>query len=135
MSPLPARPPTLMPARSTPRQDDASSLGDRRLYRRYPTGLAAELLIAEETLECRIIDISLGGAAVELDPGRDLPPSSAAYLRSPEIAAGFPMPVTIMRLTDQRANLAFSADEEAEHQLTMYLLDSPTTQESLLETA
>ena len=26
-------------------------------------------------------------------------------------------------------------DEEAEHQLTMYLLDSPTTQESLLETA
>jgi PHD/YefM family antitoxin component YafN of YafNO toxin-antitoxin module len=45
------------------------------------------------------------------------------------------MPVTIMRLTDQRANLAFSADEEAEHQLTMYLLDSPATQESLLETA
>ena len=47
MSPLPARPPTLMPARSTPPQDDASSLGDRRLYRRYPTGLAAELLIGQ----------------------------------------------------------------------------------------
>jgi hypothetical protein len=123
-----------MPARSSPRQDDPSSLGNRRLYRRYPTGLAAQLLIAGETLECRIIDISLGGAAVELDPGRDLPPSATAHLRSPGIAAGFPMPVTIMRLTDQRANLAFSANEEAEHQLTMYLLDSPATQESL-ETA
>lgn len=107
---------------------------DRRLYRRYPTGLEAELVSGGGSHPCRVTDISLGGAAVELGPGVRLE-GGEAVLRSPQIAMGFPLPVVVMRAAGSRVSLAFAADEAAEHELTMFLLDSPATQETIAAVA
>ena len=121
-------------ATPTPRPDPAApAASDRRLFRRYPAGLAAELLgAAEAPAPCRVTDISLGGAGLEL-AGRLAPPApgTRVELRSQALAAGYAFPVEVRRVIGAKVHLSFDLDDEADFELTMSLMDSPATLEGL----
>ena len=107
--------------------------GDQRLFRRYPAGLAAELLgAAPAPVACRITDISLGGAGLELD-GRLAPPApgTRVELRSQALAAGYAFPAEVRRVMGAAVNLSFDLDDHADFELTMSLIDSPATLEGV----
>jgi hypothetical protein len=99
--------------------------GDRRLYHRYPAGLSAVLEVAGRSLPCRLTDISLGGACVEVEPGSvqvELPAEAA--LRAPALADGHRFGAVIRRLTADRVHLAFDLDDRGDYELTMFLMGS-----------
>ena len=73
--------------------------GDRRLFRRYPSGLAAELVLPDGATPCRIGDISLGGACVDLGAGEPPPAAGARLrLRSQHMASGHDFPAEVRQV-------------------------------------
>ena len=100
---------------------------DRRLYHRYPAGLSAVLEVAGRPIPCRLTDISLGGACVEVEPGSvkaELP--AEATLRAPAMADGHRFAAVIRRLTADRVHLAFDLDDRGDYELTLFLMGSAT---------
>lgn len=105
-----------------------ASGGDRRLFRRYPSGLAAELVLPDGATPCRIGDISLGGASVELREGETPPaPGATLRLRSPHMASGHGFPAEVRQVAGARVHLAFRLDDYDDYELTMFLMDNRAT--------
>ena len=98
---------------------------DRRLYHRYPAGLSAVLEVAGRSVPCRITDVSLGGACVEVEPGSvKVEAPAEATLRAPAMAGGHRFGAVIRRLTADRVHLAFDLDDRGDYELTMFLMGS-----------
>lgn len=101
------------------------------LYREYPSGIEAELVIAGEALPCRIVDLSLGGTC--LVPAGAWPATfpewrgGTAAVRCPEIGDGQALAAVVCQIAAERAHLAFALDAEAEHALAMFLVASEAT--------
>ena len=76
-------------------------------------------------MPCRLTDISLGGACVEVEPGtvRVEVPVEAA-LRAPAMADGHRFGAVIRRLATDRVHLAFDLDDRGDYELTMFLMGS-----------
>ncbi len=85
-----------------------SSIGERRRYPRRSVIWAGELLLdAERARDCTVLDVSMGGAKIRLEPP---PPVGAAVtLRSPHFGA---LRARVAWATIEQAGIAF--DEIAE---------------------
>ena len=106
----------------------SSSLVDRRLYKRYPKGINAELSVGERELACRITDLSLGGALVVAEgPGWDNPPvgEGTATLRTFAIGDGEPIAGRLVMSDNHCAQLAFRHGPDSEFELNRFLVDRP----------
>ena len=98
---------------------------DRRLFHRYPAGLSAVLEVAGRSVPCRLTDISLGGACVEIEPRTvRVEVTAEAALRAPAMADGHRFGAVIRRLTADRVHLAFDLDDRGDYELTMFLMGS-----------
>ena len=109
-----------------------ASTSNRRLYRRYPAGLAAVLVAEDRNLPCLITDISLGGVGVDIGASA-VPPAvgAVAELRSPAMAGGRAFRAEVRQLAGSRVHLSFELDDAADFELTMFLVESPATQDGL----
>jgi hypothetical protein len=88
---------------------------NRRLYRRYPAGLAAVLAAEGRDLPCFITDISLGGVGLDVG-GSAVPPAvgAVAELRSPAMAGGRAFRAEVRQLAGSRVHLSFELDDAAD---------------------
>lgn len=110
-------------ATSSPRA--AAKAGDRRMFRRYATGIAAWLECDGERLDCRIVDISLGGAAIS-------PPIPSRHGCAVRLCCEMfhHPPGMIGRLVGGdtlTTSIAFVLDAPAEDALSMFLVASSVT--------
>ena len=109
---------------------------NRRLYRRYPAGLEAALRADGRDLPCLITDISLGGVGVDIGASAVPPPVGVtAEVRAPAMAGGRAFPAEVRKLAGSRVHLSFDLDDAADFELTMFLVESPATQDGLAEMA
>ena len=93
---------------------------DRRLFHRYPAGLSAVLEVAGRSVPCRLTDISLGGACVEIEPGTvRVEVTAEAALRAPAMADGHRFGAVIRRVAADRVDLD-------DYELTLFLMGSAT---------
>jgi hypothetical protein len=105
---------------------------NRRLYRRYPAGLEAGLRVEGRDLPCLITDISLGGVGVDIGASTVSPAVGAsAELSSPVMAGGRAFRAEVRKLVGSRVHLSFELDDAADFELTMFLVESPATQDGL----
>jgi hypothetical protein len=81
----------------------ASPGANRRLYHRYTAGLEGELTMHDGVLPCRIGDISLGGASIDLlRDARSLLRGTCCVLGSTGLADGYPLPAEVRNVIDKR---------------------------------
>jgi hypothetical protein len=114
-------------------KDAASEGANRRLFHRYAAGLEGELAAHGRTLPCRIRDISLGGASIDIvGDADDLTPGTRCILRSAGLADAYPLSAEVRNVVDQRVNLAFELSDRDDFELTMFLMHSPATLDTLL---
>jgi hypothetical protein len=105
---------------------------NRRLYHRYSAGLEGELVAHGLALPCKVRDISLGGASLDLvGEACSVTPGMPCVLRAPALADAYPLPAEVRNVINDRINLAFVLSDRDDFELTMFLMDSPATLDTL----
>ena len=89
---------------------------NRRRHSRYRVDLAARIRIGPVWSDCRINEMSLGGAEISAVPGAQ--PDVKAVL---EIPAFGPIEVTIRRASESACGLEFRLNEAERDQLAAFL--------------
>ena len=98
---------------------------DRRLFRRYPVAVPAELDVNGERQKCAITDLSLGGVAVI--PGNPALAGQECHLHCDDFYFEQGMRGRVVHTTSEVVHISFDLDEDMEGALTMFLVMSPAT--------
>jgi hypothetical protein len=111
------------PVRPLPRPHIAllppSAPAERRLFRRFPSGLAARRTSPAGTWNCSICDLSLGGAGLE--PALPTALGREVALVSPGLPLEQPLTGRVVACSRHGTHVAFHLDPDAEEALVGYL--------------
>jgi hypothetical protein len=97
----------------------ASPVRERRLFRRFPSGLGAGLLVDGRRHVCRICDLSLGGCGVE--PALPEALGRTVSLESPRLPLARPLTGRVVGTSRHGTHIAFDLDSATEEELVRYL--------------
>ena len=95
----------------------------RRLYCRYPLGVPAAIVCDDIETECKIVDLSLGGARLHCQ--RHLSAGTVVFLKHDEMNCRAGLRALVIKSYDDTLHLAFDLDCEMEEALLLFLMVSP----------